>query len=129
MLERLWRPLLIRTDRVGMTSALDNQRPTSPRRRTWRRRSGEASKRRERECCLAPGPCVPSHRCAAHRSARPPSTRHRLLAQRSRGIEQTVRLRTVKDLRVRVVAVSQPGEVLTTLSVAGYLLPENGNNA
>ena len=54
--------------------------------------------------------------------------RHRLLAQRSRGIGQTSRLLTVKDLKVRVVAVSQPGEILTTLTVAGYLLPENGNN-
>ena len=54
--------------------------------------------------------------------------RHRLLAQRSRGIEQTIRLLTIKALKVRVVAVSQPEEVLTTLTVAGYLLPENGNN-
>ena len=54
--------------------------------------------------------------------------RHRLLAQRSRGIEQTSRLLTVKNLKVRVVAVSQPGKVLTTLTVAGYLLLENGNN-
>jgi len=54
--------------------------------------------------------------------------RRRLLAQRSRGIEQTSRLLTVKNLKVRVVAVSQPGKVLTTLTVAGYLLPENGNN-
>jgi DNA-binding NtrC family response regulator len=53
--------------------------------------------------------------------------RHRLLAQRPRGIEQTSRLLTVKDLKVRVVAVGQPGEVPTTLTVAGYLLPENGN--
>ena len=54
--------------------------------------------------------------------------RHRLLGQRSRGIEQTSRLHTVKDLKVRVVAVGQPGEVLTTLTVAGYLPSENGNN-
>ena len=54
--------------------------------------------------------------------------RHRLLAQRSCGIEQTSRLLSVTDLKVRVVAVSQSGEVRTTFTVAGYLLPENGNN-
>lgn len=54
--------------------------------------------------------------------------RRRLLARRPRGIEQTSRLLTVKDLKVRVAAVGQPGEVLTTFTMAGYLLPENGNN-
>jgi hypothetical protein len=43
-------------------------------------------------------------------------------------IEQTSQLLTVKDRKVRVVAVDQPREVLTTLTVAGYLLPANGNS-
>jgi hypothetical protein len=43
-------------------------------------------------------------------------------------IEQTSRLLAVKDRKVRVVAVGQPREVLTTPTVAGYLLPANGNN-
>jgi len=43
-------------------------------------------------------------------------------------IEQTSRLLAVKDRKVRVVAVDQPREVLITLTVAGYLLPANGNN-
>jgi Tfp pilus assembly protein PilO len=38
-------------------------------------------------------------------------------------IERTRRLLTVKDLKVRVVAVGQPRELLTTLTVAGYLVP------
>ena len=44
-------------------------------------------------------------------------------------IEQTSRLLTVKDRTVRMVAVGQPREVLPMLTVAGYLLPANGNNA
>ena len=43
-------------------------------------------------------------------------------------IEQTSRLLAVKDRKVSVVAVGQPREVLTTPTVAGYLLPANGNN-
>jgi general secretion pathway protein M len=43
-------------------------------------------------------------------------------------IEQTSRLLAVKDRKVPVVAVDQPREVLTTLTVAGYLLPASGNN-
>ena len=43
-------------------------------------------------------------------------------------IEQTVRLFTVKDIKVRVVALGQPGELMTTLVVAGYLLPTAGSN-
>ena len=39
-------------------------------------------------------------------------------------IERTRRLLTVKDLKVRVVAVGQPREILATLIVAGYLLPQ-----
>lgn len=38
-------------------------------------------------------------------------------------IERTRRLLTVTDLKVRVVAVGQPRELLTTLTVAGYLVP------
>src|SRR5215472_6408380 len=43
-------------------------------------------------------------------------------------IERTSRLLTVKDLKVRVVAVGQPRELMTTLVVAGYLLPAGGSN-
>ena len=38
-------------------------------------------------------------------------------------IERTSRLLTIKDVKLRVVAVGQPRELLTTLTVAGYLLP------
>ena len=38
-------------------------------------------------------------------------------------IERTPRLLTVKDVKVRVVGVGQPRGLLTTLIVAGYLLP------
>jgi Tfp pilus assembly protein PilO len=38
-------------------------------------------------------------------------------------IERTPRLLTVKDVKVRMVAVGQPRGLLTTLIVAGYLLP------
>ena len=38
-------------------------------------------------------------------------------------IERTPKLLTVKDVKVRVVAVGQPRGLLTTLTVAGYLLP------
>src|SRR5438552_18076774 len=37
-------------------------------------------------------------------------------------IEHTPRLLTIKDVKVRVVAIGQPRELLTTLTVAGYLL-------
>jgi len=43
-------------------------------------------------------------------------------------IERTSRLLKVKDVKVRVVAVGQPRELLTTLTVAGYLLPAAGAN-
>jgi hypothetical protein len=43
-------------------------------------------------------------------------------------IDQTSRLLTVKDIKVRVVAVGQPCELMTTLVVAGYLLPTAGSN-
>lgn len=38
-------------------------------------------------------------------------------------LEATDRLIVVKDLKIRAVAVAQPRELLTTLTVAGYLLP------
>jgi hypothetical protein len=38
-------------------------------------------------------------------------------------IEHTPKLLTVKDVKVRVVGVGQPRGLLTTLTVAGYLLP------
>ena len=38
-------------------------------------------------------------------------------------LERSGRLLTLKDVRIRAVAVGQPREMLTTLTVAGYLLP------
>ena len=38
-------------------------------------------------------------------------------------LERADRLLALKDLKIRVVAVGQPRELLTTLTVAGYLLP------
>lgn len=38
-------------------------------------------------------------------------------------LERADRLLTVKDFRIRVMAVGQPRELLTTLTVAGYLRP------
>lgn len=38
-------------------------------------------------------------------------------------LERSGRLLTLKDVRIRTVAVGQPRELLTTLTVAGYLLP------
>jgi Tfp pilus assembly protein PilO len=38
-------------------------------------------------------------------------------------LEGADRLLAVKDFKIRVVAVGQPRELLTTLTVAGYLLP------
>jgi Tfp pilus assembly protein PilO len=43
-------------------------------------------------------------------------------------IERTSRLLTVKDVKVRVVAVGQPRDLMTTLTIAGYLLPTAGAN-
>jgi Tfp pilus assembly protein PilO len=43
-------------------------------------------------------------------------------------VERTNRLLTVKDIKVRVVGVGQPRELMTTLTVAGYLLPTAGAN-
>jgi len=39
-------------------------------------------------------------------------------------MEKTDRLLAVKDFKIRVVAVGQPRELITTLTVAGYLLPD-----
>ena len=41
---------------------------------------------------------------------------------------RTSRLLTVMDVKLRMVAVGQPRELLTTLTVAGYLLPAAGGN-
>src|SRR3989442_1448332 len=38
-------------------------------------------------------------------------------------VESAQKLLTVKDLRVRVVNVSQPKELLATLTVSGFILP------
>ena len=38
-------------------------------------------------------------------------------------LERTDRLVALKDVKIRVFAVGQPRELLTTLTVAGYLLP------
>ncbi len=38
-------------------------------------------------------------------------------------LEHTDRLLVLKDVKIRVVGVGQPRELLTTLTVAGYLLP------
>jgi type II secretory pathway component PulM len=40
------------------------------------------------------------------------------------GMEKTDRLLAVKDFKIRVVAVGQPRELITTLTVAGYLRPD-----
>ncbi|MBI1848004.1 MAG: type 4a pilus biogenesis protein PilO [Candidatus Rokubacteria bacterium] len=39
-------------------------------------------------------------------------------------IERTPKLLTVQDLKVRVVNVTQPKELLVTLTVSGFILPE-----
>jgi type II secretion system (T2SS) protein M len=41
-------------------------------------------------------------------------------------LERTDRLLALKDVKIRVVAPGQPRELLTTLTVAGYLLPGTG---
>jgi len=38
-------------------------------------------------------------------------------------LERTDRLLALKDFKIRVVAVAQPRDLLTTLTVAGYLMP------
>lgn len=38
-------------------------------------------------------------------------------------LDQAPRLLTVQDLRVRVVNISQPRELLTTLTLAGFIMP------
>ena len=42
-------------------------------------------------------------------------------------LERADRLLAVKDVRIRVVASGQPRELLTTVTVAGYLLPPAGS--
>jgi Tfp pilus assembly protein PilO len=39
-------------------------------------------------------------------------------------MEKTDRLLAVKDFKIRVVAAGQPRELITTLTIAGYLLPD-----
>ena len=39
-------------------------------------------------------------------------------------LEHTDRLLMIKDLKIRVVAVGQPRELMTTLTVAGYVMPD-----
>ena len=41
-------------------------------------------------------------------------------------LERADRLLVMKDVRIRVVAAGQPRELLTTVTVAGYLLPAAG---
>ena len=38
-------------------------------------------------------------------------------------LEHTTKILTVQDVKVRVVAVGQPRDLLTTFNVSGYLLP------
>ena len=38
-------------------------------------------------------------------------------------LEHTTKVLTVQDVKVRVVAVGQPRDLLTTFNVSGYLLP------
>jgi hypothetical protein len=40
-------------------------------------------------------------------------------------LEHTTKLLTVQDVKVRVVAVGQPRDLLTTFNVSGYLLPSS----
>jgi len=42
-------------------------------------------------------------------------------------LERTDRLLALKDVKIRVMAPGQPRELLTTLTVAGYLLPAVGS--
>jgi Tfp pilus assembly protein PilO len=39
-------------------------------------------------------------------------------------LEGTDRLLMIKDLKIRVVAAGQPRELMTTLIVAGYVMPD-----
>jgi hypothetical protein len=41
-------------------------------------------------------------------------------------LERADRLLAVKEVRIRVVAAAQPRELLTTVTVAGYLRPAAG---
>ena len=42
-------------------------------------------------------------------------------------IEHADRLLMIKDLKIRVVAIGQPRELMTTLTVAGYVMPVKAN--
>ena len=42
-------------------------------------------------------------------------------------LERTDRLLTLRDVRIRVVAPGQPRELMTTVTIAGYLLPGAGS--
>lgn len=42
-------------------------------------------------------------------------------------LEHTTKILTVQDVKVRVVAVGQPRDLLTTFNVSGYLLPSAGS--
>jgi Tfp pilus assembly protein PilO len=42
-------------------------------------------------------------------------------------LERTDRLLTIRDLKIRAVAVGQPRELMTTLTVAGYVMPDAGS--
>lgn len=42
-------------------------------------------------------------------------------------IEHADRLLMIKDLKIRVVSIGQPRELLTTLTVAGYVMPVKAN--
>jgi hypothetical protein len=44
-------------------------------------------------------------------------------------LEHAERLLMIKDLKIRVVAVGQPRELMTTLTVAGYVMPEAGSRS
>jgi Tfp pilus assembly protein PilO len=39
-------------------------------------------------------------------------------------LERTPKLLTLQDVKIRVISVGQPRDLLTTLTIAGYLLPE-----
>lgn len=44
-------------------------------------------------------------------------------------LERADRLLIIKDLKIRVVAVGQPRELMTTLTVAGYVMPDAGSRS
>jgi hypothetical protein len=42
-------------------------------------------------------------------------------------LEEAPKLLTLQDIRIRVLNVSQPKELLTTITVSGFILPATGN--